>query len=37
MDRAREMATNHTAALPCAVGADRQLAGRGRRGERQEQ
>ena len=34
MDRAREMATNHTAALPCAVGADRQLAGRGRRGAR---
>jgi BirA family biotin operon repressor/biotin-[acetyl-CoA-carboxylase] ligase len=34
MDRAREMATNHTTALPCAVGADRQLAGRGRRGAR---
>lgn len=34
MDRAREIAADPAAALPSAVGVDRQLAGRGRRGAR---
>jgi BirA family biotin operon repressor/biotin-[acetyl-CoA-carboxylase] ligase len=34
MDRAREIAADAARPLPCAVGADRQLAGRGRRGAR---
>ncbi len=34
MDRAREIAADQATALPRAVGADRQLAGRGRRGAR---
>jgi len=34
MDRAREVAADPAWRLPCAVGADRQLAGRGQRGAR---